>query len=204
MGFYSRVIFPRLCEFSLNSKHVARHRKQLLARASGDVLEIGIGTGLNLPHYPETVRRITAIDPNPGMHAKALRRIEASSVEVDKHVLGGESLPFDDGSFDCVVSTFTLCSIGEVDQAMSEFFRVLRPGGKFLFLEHGLSREASVQKWQHRLNGLQRIVGDNCHLNRDIRQIVDRQPHESTECDEFYMEKTPRLFGYMYSGAAVR
>jgi ubiquinone/menaquinone biosynthesis C-methylase UbiE len=204
MGFYSRVIFPRLCEFALNQGRVAAQREKLLAGATGEVLEIGIGTGLNLPHYPEAIRKITAIDPNPGMHSKARKRIEASGMEVDKRILGGESLPFDDGSFDCVVSTFTLCSIAEVDRALVEFFRVLRPGGKFLFLEHGLSPDAGVQKWQRRLNGFQRFVADNCHLDRNIRELVEQQPYESTECEEFYMEKTPRHLGYIYRGAAVR
>ncbi len=204
MGIYSSVVFPRLCEWSLDRPMVAAQRKKLLEAASGDVLEIGIGTGLNLPHYPTHVRKITAIDPNPSMHRKAEARIASTGMEVDKRILGGESLPFDDASFDCVVSTFTLCSIGPVDRAFGEFRRVLRPGGKFLFLEHGLSREPGVQKWQNRLNGVQRFLGDNCHLNRDIRELVSSQPFDSHDIDEFYMEKVPRTHGYVYFGSATR
>src|SRR4051812_41334965 len=107
MGFYSRTIFPRLCEFALNQPRVADHRRELLAAASGEILEIGFGTGLNLPCYPDNVRRITAIDPNPGMHRKAEARIASSGLEVDKRLLKSETLPFDEGTFDCVVSTFT-------------------------------------------------------------------------------------------------
>jgi ubiquinone/menaquinone biosynthesis C-methylase UbiE len=204
MGIYSSIVFPRLCEWSLDRPMVAAQRRKLLESARDDVLEIGIGTGLNLPHYPPAVRRITAIDPNPGMHRKAQARIESCGIEVEKRILGGESLPFDDASFDCVVSTFTLCSIGPIDRALAEFRRVLRPGGKFLFLEHGLSRDPGVQKWQHRLNGVQRFLGDNCHLNRDIRELVTRQPYGSHEIDEFYMEKVPRTHGYIYFGMATR
>jgi ubiquinone/menaquinone biosynthesis C-methylase UbiE len=204
MGLYSRYVFPPLCELLLDRPFVAARRKQLLDAARGDVLEIGIGTGLNLPHYPPHVNKITAVDPNPGMHRKAEARIAACGVEVDKRILGGEALPFDDASFDCVVSTFTLCSIAEVDRAMAEFHRVLRSGGQFLFLEHGLSREVGVQKWQRRLNGLQRFLGDNCHLTRDVRELVGRQPYREATIDEFYMEQTPRTHGYVYLGAATR
>ena len=204
MGIYSSVVFPKLCEWSLDRPMVAAQRKKLLENAHGDVLEIGIGTGLNLPHYPSELRKITAIDPNPSMHRKAEARIASTGMEVDKRILGGESLPFDDASFDCVVSTFTLCSIGQVDRALAEFRRVLRPGGKFLFLEHGLSREPGVQKWQNRLNGVQRFLGDNCHLNRDIRELVGSQPFDSHDIEEFYMEKVPRTHGYVYFGSATR
>jgi ubiquinone/menaquinone biosynthesis C-methylase UbiE len=204
MGLYSRVIFPRLCEWGLNRPFVAARRQQLLAGASGAVLEIGLGTGLNLPHYPAAVRKITAVDPNPGMHRKAQARVEASGLEVDKRLLGGEALPFDAAAFDCVVSTFTLCSIAQVERALAEIYRVLRPGGRFLFLEHGLSPDAGVQKWQRRLNGLERLLADNCHLDRNIRQIVAAQPFAAIEADEFYMEKTPRTHGYVYLGTAIK
>jgi ubiquinone/menaquinone biosynthesis C-methylase UbiE len=102
------------------------------------------------------------------------------------------------------VSTFTLCSIPRVDRALAEIFRVLKSGGRLLFLEHGLSRDPGVQKWQRRLNRLQRFLGDNCHLDRDIRQIVAGQPFATLEVDEFYLEQTPRTHGYTYMGAALK
>jgi len=204
MGFYSRVIFPRLCECALDQPHVARHRRELLNNASGEILEIGIGTGLNLPHYPDRVRKITAIDPNPGMHKKARARIEQTHIDVDKRLLGGEQLPFDNGTFDSVVSTFTLCSIEQVDRAVAEIFRVLKPGGQFLLLEHGLSPDPGVKKWQRRLNWLQRLLADNCHLDRNVRELVGRQPFQSIEIEEFYLEKSPRTHGYISKGTAVK
>ena len=120
MRFFSQGIFPRLCDLLLNKSVLARHRRQLLAGAYGDVVEIGFGTGLNLPYYPERVHKLTAVDPNPGMHRLAQKRIKQTRIEVDQHVLGGERLPFEDSRFDCAVSTFTLCSIGDVAQALRE------------------------------------------------------------------------------------
>src|SRR6516225_562590 len=152
MGFYAQVIVPLLCDFGLDRPFVARYRRELLAHASGNILEIDFGTGLNLPNYPSHVRKVTAVDPNPGMHRLAQKRIRQAGIEVDRHVLGGERLPFEDNRFDCAVSTFTLCSIEDVAQALREVYRVLKTGGTFLFLEHGLSPEPSVQKWQRRLN----------------------------------------------------
>ena len=168
MSLYSRLVFPRLCDFLLDQPLVAQQRRELLAHASGGILEIGIGTGLNLPCYPKHVQKITAIDPNPGMHRRAQRRSEEAGVDVDNQVISGEQLPFEDAKFDCVVSTFTLCSIEDVATALSEVIRVLKPGGQLLTLEHGLSSEPTVQKWQRRLNGLEQLLADNCHLDRNI------------------------------------
>jgi ubiquinone/menaquinone biosynthesis C-methylase UbiE len=204
MGFYSRVIFPRLCEFALDQPLVAELRRKLLAEVQGEILEIGIGTGLNVPHYPSHVRTITAIDPNPGMHRRAQARIKQAGIEVIHRLIGSEALPLPDGAFDCVVSTFTLCSIAEVDRALAEIHRVLKPGGRFLFLEHGLSPERNVQKWQRRLNGLQRLVADNCHLNRNVRELVGQQPYASLELDEFYLDKAPKTHGYISAGTATK
>lgn len=204
MGLYSRFVFPRLCEWTLDNRIVAQQRAKLLEAAAGEILEIGIGTGLNLPHYPGGIRKITAIDPNPGMHRKAEARIAQHGIEVDKRLLGGEALPFDAGSFDCVVSTFTLCSIPEVDRALAEIFRVLRAGGRFLFLEHGLAPDANVRKWQNRLNPLQRLLGDNCHLTRNIRELATHQPYRSLEIEQFYAAKLPKTHGFLSRGVATK
>ena len=133
MGLYSRLIFPWLCDFALDQPLVAEHRRQLLGAVSGDVLEVGFGTGLNLPHYPRGVRQITAVDPNPGMHRRAQRRMKQAGVNVDLRVLSGERLPFNDNTFDCVVTTFTLCSVVDPTQTLKEIDRVLRSTGRFSF-----------------------------------------------------------------------
>jgi ubiquinone/menaquinone biosynthesis C-methylase UbiE len=204
LGFFSQVIVPRLCDLLLNKSLLARHRRQLLAGAYGDVVEIGFGTGLNLPYYPEGVHKLTAVDPNPGMHRLAQKRIKQTGIEVDQQVLSGERLPFEDGRFDCAVSTFTLCSIKDVDEALREVYRVLRSGGKFLFLEHGLSPEPGVQKWQRRLNWLQVRLANGCHLDRNMKALVAAQPFASVEVEAFYLERTPKPHGYLYRGVATK
>jgi ubiquinone/menaquinone biosynthesis C-methylase UbiE len=204
MGFYSRVILPLLCDFGLDRPFVARYRRELLAHAGGDILEIGFGTGLNLPCYPAGVRKITSVEPNPGMQRRARRRITQTGIEVDQRLLGSERLPFDEGAFDCVVSTFTLCSIEDVGQALREVYRVLRAGGRFLFLEHGISPQPNVRKWQHRLNRLHTRLAGGCHLDRDIRALVTAEPFATVAIDEFDMEKTLRTHGHMYRGVATK
>jgi ubiquinone/menaquinone biosynthesis C-methylase UbiE len=204
VGFYSKVIFPRFYDRLMDKPFWAKYRQEQLASVDGEILEIGVGTGLNLPHYPEHVKRITTADPNPGMNKKLQRRIDETGIEVDKQIISSESLPFDEGAFDCVVSTITLCSIPDVTQAMSELFRVLKPGGRILFLEHGLSPDAKVVKWQRRMNWLQRIVGDGCTLTLDVPELLSTQPFTSVEIDNFYMEETPKTHGFMYRGVATK
>jgi ubiquinone/menaquinone biosynthesis C-methylase UbiE len=183
---------------------LAKLRQQILATACGEVLEIGFGTGLNLPYYPAQVRGLTTVDPNAGMHRLAQKRVKRSRIEIDQRVLSGERLPFVDNRFDCAVSTFTLCSINDAGQAVGEVYRVLRPGGRFLILEHGLSPEPNIQKWQRRLNWLQMRLADGCHLDRNMKDLVVARPFSSVEFEEFYMESTPRTHGYIYRGTAVK
>lgn len=204
MGFYSQVIFPRLCDFFLNRPFVTQQRRELLVQAYGDILEIGFGTGLNLSCYPEPIRKITTVDPNVGMHRLAQRRIEQAHIEVDQLLLSSESLPFEESTFDCVVSTFTLCSIPDVQQALSEVYRVLKPGGRFLVLEHGLSPEPGVQKWQWRLNWLQQRLGDGCRLDRNIRELIAAQSFGSLEMKNLYLASVPKTHGYLYRGMATK
>lgn len=204
VGFYSQVIFPWLCNLALDQPFVANYRRALLANAHGNILEIGFGTGLNLPHYPDHVRKITTVDPHRSMHRLARKRLKESAIEVDHRLLGSERLPFEDNRFDCVVSTFTLCSIEQVSQALGEVHRVLTSSGQFLFLEHGLSPDPSVRKWQSRLNWLQGRLADGCHLDRDMRALIAAQPFASVRQDAFYLEQCPRTHGYLYRGIATK
>jgi ubiquinone/menaquinone biosynthesis C-methylase UbiE len=203
-GFYSQVIFPRICDFFMKQKFLAPYRRELLAGASGDILEIGFGTGLNLPYYPADVHKITTVDANAGMERKAKNRIDRSSIEVYQQVLDCEHLPFGDASFDCVISSWTLCSIEHVDQALAEVYRVLKPSGRFFFLEHGLSPEPGIQKWQRRLNWLEIRLAGGCRLDRDIKAIVKAQPFASVEVDEFSLDAFPKTHCFMYRGVAVK
>jgi ubiquinone/menaquinone biosynthesis C-methylase UbiE len=149
MNIYSRLIFPTLIDRVMSGESFVNYRKSILADATGEVLEIGFGTGLNLPFYPRIVQRITTVEINPGMNNLAQKRIAQSPISVNFQVLNGEDLPMPDDTFDTVVSTWTLCSIKNVDRAIANIYRVLKPEGKFLFIEHGLSNEPNIQAWQH-------------------------------------------------------
>jgi ubiquinone/menaquinone biosynthesis C-methylase UbiE len=204
MTWYERVLFPRLCDLLLRSPRVMQERRKALAQARGRILEIGFGTGLNLLCYPVHVRSITTLDTNPGMHVLAQRRIRRTGTRVDHHVASGEQLPFGDATFDCVVSTFTLCSIDSVEQAIREGHRVLRPGGRFLFLEHGASPDVSVQRWQRRLNPLQMRLGGGCRLDRDFSGLLAPPRFAHLQVTETDLPGVPPTHGHLYRGAAVK
>jgi ubiquinone/menaquinone biosynthesis C-methylase UbiE len=179
-----------------------RIRKQALAGVSGETLEIGFGTGLNLSCYPSSVSRLTAVDVNPGMSRLARRRIDASTLDVRLHTLDGASLPFPDAAFDTVVSTWTLCSITDFQAALGEIRRVLGPAGRFVFVEHGLSPDPGVGRWQRRLTPVQKRLAAGCHLDRDIRGMLEESGFAIDHLDMFYMDGAPRLAGFLYSGSA--
>ena len=203
MNLYRRVIFPQLLDLALSGERIERYRRQLLAHVQGSVLEIGFGTGLNLSCYPEHIRKITGVDPNPGMGSLARRRIASSPIAVDWQVADAQELPFPSQSFDSVVSTWTLCSIPNVAKALREIRRVLRAGGKLFFLEHGLSEDPQVQRWQNRLNPLQKVIADGCNLNRDMARLIREAGFRFEQLERFYMADQPKLIGYTYQGIAL-
>lgn len=203
MSFYAEVIAPRIMDWGLSSPGLAKYRQEVLSNVQGEVLEIGFGTGINLSYYPKQLQKLVTVDANPGMNALAQKRLETSTITVDNRVLNGENLPMADSSFDCVVSTWTLCSIKNVEQAIAEIHRVLKPGGKFYFIEHGLSNEPSVQIWQNRLNFINKALFVGCHINRNIKQLIATQFDDLT-IEEFYSPNTPKIDGYMYKGVATK
>ena len=205
MGLYANRIFPWIIDQVMGREVLVEERRKVLADARGRVLEIGFGTGLNLPHYPAGVERLTIIDPNIGMHRRAAPRIAASPLEIDAIPLGADGqLPLADNTFDFAVSTWTMCSIADIARALREIHRVLRPDGRLLFIEHGLSPDASVARWQNRLNGINKRIGDGCHLNRNIAALVSASPLRVTACDEFYMASTPRIAAWTYRGTGEK
>ena len=203
MGLYSRLIFPRLLELSMTSESMTAYRQALLKDIWGEVLEIGFGTGLNLPHYSEAVTSLTALDPNEGMQAIAQKRIDSSPLPVHLKWVSGEDLPMADASFDNVVCTWTLCSIPDAAKALSEAYRVLKPGGKFFFIEHGLSNEPNIQTWQNWLTPVQRVIADGCHINRKIDALVGAV-FDELAVEEFYAPDLPKVGGYFYRGIATK
>lgn len=203
MGFYSQVILPRLLDWSLSDPTFGKYRQELLTDVKGEVLEIGFGTGLNLEFYPPKTQKITTIDINPGMNAFAKRRISESNIAVEQLMLSSENLSILNNTFDSVVSTFTLCSIANVKQALQEIYRILKPGGKFFFLEHGLSDKQNIQIWQNRLTPIQKVIGDGCHLNRNIRELLEEQ-FDEVELKEFTPEKMSDIIAHLYKGIATK
>jgi ubiquinone/menaquinone biosynthesis C-methylase UbiE len=204
MSLYRHHVFPWVLEAVMSQRAFRRLRREALSPAGGRILEIGFGTGINLGYYPEGTQRVVGVDSNPGVAGIAHRRAAEHGIEIEHHQLSAEQLPFDAASFDTVVSTFTLCSIPDVQKALAEVRRVLRPGGEFVFLEHGLSPEPAVVRWQRRLNPVWKLVGDGCHLDRDATEEVRRSGFAIARVRNFYLPKSPRFAGYMYLGAAKR
>lgn len=204
MSLYRHHVFPWVLELVMNQRVFRKLRREVLAPADGRVLEIGFGTGINLPYYPPGTRRLVGVDSNPGVSRLASRRAATSHIEVEHHQLSAEALPFETSSFDTVVSTFTLCSIPDLQQALQEVRRVLRPGGTFLYLEHGLSPDADVARLQRRINPAWKVVGDGCHLDRDPTAEVRRAGLDVARVRNFYLPHGTRFAGYMYLGAATR
>jgi ubiquinone/menaquinone biosynthesis C-methylase UbiE len=202
MGLYARYIFPRIMHWSMSQTGLAEERRRALEGVRGDVLEVGFGSGLNLPHYPSGVRRITAVDSNAGTLKLARQQLEGSPIEVEQVVQSGEQLPMKDATFDSVVTTFTLCSIPDVVAALGEMRRVLRPGGRYYFLEHGLSPEPRIARWQRWGTPITRWLGAGCHLNRPIRRLVEAAGFTVVLCDEYVSAAMPKLAGYLYRGVA--
>lgn len=204
MSFYHHFIFPRVLDLVMSSRRLHEPRDRTLAPARGRILEIGFGTGRNLRHYPPTVKRIEAIDPDTDLDRLSMPRIARAAIEVDFHHLDAAHLPFEEARFDSVVSTFTLCSIPDVVHALGEIRRVLRPGGQFLFLEHGRAPDPAVARWQDRLNPAWMPLAGGCHLNRPMRELVEDAGLALGPVQNYYLKRAPRFVGYMTEGVATR
>jgi ubiquinone/menaquinone biosynthesis C-methylase UbiE len=202
MGLYSDFIFPHMLEFLLGNKQAMHYRRQALAEARGDVLEIGFGTGLNLECYPAAVSRLTIIDPAKLLPRRVAKRIAVAHMPVEEAFLDAEHLPFEIERFDTVVSTWTLCTIPDAVAALQEVRRVLKPDGKLLFLEHGRSSDANVARKQDRWNGFQRVVGLGCNLNRPIDELITSAGLRIRSLERFQMPRTPKIGAEHYLGAA--
>jgi SAM-dependent methyltransferase len=203
MGFYEREILPRIVDVALGVKQFDPLRARVAGRLDGEVLEVGFGSGRNVPHYPASVTRVRAVDPALAGRKLAASRVAASRVPVEYVGLEGERLPVEDQSVDHVLTTWTLCTIPDVDRAVAEIRRVLRPGGSLQFLEHGRSPDEKVRRWQDRITPLQRRIAGGCHLNRPIDSVLTDAGLHIDLLDNYYI-KGPKAFGYMYEGTATR
>ena len=201
MRLYARHILPSLIELGMRSGEVTHFRESLVPDASGFVLEVGVGSGLNLRFYPSTVERVIGIDPSWELLRMARQRVGASMTLINLVEASAEALPILTSSIDTVVMTFTLCSIADPARALSEIHRVLRPGGELRFAEHGLAPEKTVQTWQHRLNPLWRRVAGGCNLDRRMDELIRSSGFRLNELHTGYA-KGPRPMTYVYWGRA--
>lgn len=204
MGWYAQVVFPRVMEWALGTEACSAERRRVLAEARGEVLEIGFGTGLNLPHYPPSgVTRLTIVDAAQILPERVRDRLARVPFPVTQARLDAERLPFDDRAFDTVVSTWTLCSIPDAVAALREIRRVLRPAGRFLFLEHGLSARPRVARLQRLWNPVQNVIACGCNVDRRIDEVVAASGLVVTSLERFELPGEIPLFSSTYRGTAV-
>ena len=203
MGVYDDWVLPRVMNLAMGTKSVARERQKALAGVKGRVLEVGFGSGHNLPFYERGVEKVVGLDPSGESARLGRKRIEQAKFPVEFVPLRGEQIAAANASFDSVVSTFTLCTISDPGAALAQMLRVLRPGGHFYFLEHGRSDEAKVRRWQDRLNGAQNYFAGGCHLNRPMDQLIVGAGFEIESLERYYAEG-PKFMSCLYRGVARR
>ena len=203
MGLYSSRILPRILNTAGGASRLEPLRRRVCAALAGDVVEIGFGSGLNVPFYPAAVTRVAAVEPSDLSWRLASGRVRAARVPVQRAGLDGQSLPFADGSYDAALSTWTLCTIPDAPAALAELRRVLRPGGTFHFLEHGLAPDEDVRRWQRRLEPLQKRLAGGCHLTRPITGLLTAAGFIVTGLDVFYETGTSKATGADSLGVAV-
>ncbi|HEX5432105.1 MAG TPA: class I SAM-dependent methyltransferase [Bryobacteraceae bacterium] len=199
MGFYYEHILPHLISLGMKNRRLAPYRERIVSQAEGRVLEIGIGSGLNLPFYSNRATEVLGLDPHPKLLAMVSQRQRPAPVELIEG--SAESIPLDDGSVDTVVTTWTLCSVPDARKALGEMRRVLRPGGRLLLVEHGLAPDEQVRKWQHRLTPAWKRIAGGCHLDRPIPDLVQAAGFQIVQLQTGYMPG-PRPMTFMYEAVA--
>lgn len=202
MGFYSDCVLPHIINLAMSMKAITDERRKCLEPLGGVVLEIGFGSGLNLPFYPAAVTKVIGVDPSSTSARLAKKRIQAAPFPVELVGLSAETLPMEDRSVDAIVSTFTMCTIPDAAGALREMRRVLKPGGRLHFVEHGRADDPGVERWQQRLNGAQQALFGGCNLNRPIATLIERASFEIERLENGYLKGAPKFGGFLYRGVA--
>lgn len=204
MGFYATYVFPKILDLVMRQEPIRRQREKIVPRAYGRVLEVGVGSGLNLPHYDRgKLAALYGLDPSLELQRLARERADAAGVPIQFLPVSGEQIPLADASVDSIVITYTMCSIPDVGAALFEMHRVLRPGGELFFSEHGRAPDTGVVRWQDRLNPLWRRLSGGCNLNRAIPDLLGAAGFSLPELSTLYLPG-PRLMTYTYWGTATR
>ncbi len=201
MGFYAEQVVPRLVNAACGTRVTDDVRRRACAGLHGEVVEIGSGSGLNVPFYPSNVRRVLAVEPSDVAWQLSQRR--RATVPVLRAGRDAQAMPLPDASVDCALSTWTLCTIPEPRIALGELRRVLKPGGAFHFVEHGLAPDANVQRWQRRLEPVQKRLAGGCHLTRPITHLLTAAGFSITDLDVFYEPRAPKVLAALSLGRAV-
>ena len=205
MGFYETYCLPSIINFACATKPIRKQREKVVPLAQGRVLEVGMGSALNLPYYDSAkIEFIWGLEPSRGMRKKAEKNLAASPLEVKWLELDAEQIPLDDKSVDTVVLTYTLCTIPDWHAALRQMRRVLKPGGKLIFTEHGKAPDSGVARWQDRLNPAWKKLCGGCNLNRPMPQLIAEGGFRVDELNSMYLPSTPRIAGYHYWGVASR
>jgi len=201
MGFYDKYILPTFLNCACGTKPMQYQRKKIVPFAKGDVLEIGIGSGLNLPFYDlDQINKIWGLDPSEELNSMAKKVARDIDVDVDLIIGGAEEIPLPENSIDTILLTYTLCTIPKVKDSIKEIERVLKPSGSMLFCEHGLAPDEKVAKWQQRLNPYWKKIAGGCNLNRDIPKIIQDSSFKITKLETMYLPSTPKFAGFNYWG----
>jgi ubiquinone/menaquinone biosynthesis C-methylase UbiE len=201
MGLYRDIVLPRLCDLAMRNKRLASFRERVIGAAEGRVLEIGVGSGSNFPFYGPPAREILALEPAASLITMAQDAADTIRMPIRFLEASAEAIPLERHSVDTIVTTWTLCSIPEAANALAEMRRVLRPGGKLLFVEHGLAPDEAVRRWQNRLTPAWRHISGGCHLNRPIRWLIERAGFRIERLETSYTPG-PKVMTFMYEGSA--